>query len=575
DGRILASGKNPDKDVYELEFKTDLTSVGGLRLEILPHDSLPAKGPGRAGNGNLVVKTIEATLNGQPLAWQASAASHSQDQHKGEYVASGDPNGWAILPQTGKSNQLVLQSKEAVSRPKDATETILKVTIQQHHGGAHTLGHFRFYATSSTEQASPTELANEELAKLAALPVEERKPEQQAQLWNAFREQTPLLAELRETLKTLNDRKTALDNSIVTTLGTESVAPREMRVLPRGNWMDNSGEVVTPQVPHFLPQPNTNAERLNRLDLAKWMVSSDNPLVARTFVNRMWMLCFGQGIARSVDDLGSQGSWPTHPELLDWLAVEFVESGWDIKHLFKLMVMSETYRQTSLAGDELRKADPYNELYARQSRWRLEAEMIRDNALAISGLLVPEVGGVSVKPYQPAGYWDQLNFPKRTYQHDGGSAQYRRGVYTHWQRTFLHPSLLAFDAPAREECTARRERSNTPIQALVLLNDPTYVEAARKFAERILSGDGDTFDAQLDRAYRLSLSRVPETYERELLSDLYHSNLDFYRKEPESAENLLQTGLAPMEDNMDKSELAAWTTIARTILNLHETITRY
>jgi hypothetical protein len=575
DGRILASGKKPDKDVYELEFETDLTVVGGLRLEILPHDSLPSKGPGRAGNGNLVVKSIEATLNEQPFAWKASSASHSQTQHQGENVASGHPNGWAILPQTGKVNQLVLQAKEPLNRPEEATETRLTVTIQQHHGAAHTLGHFRLYATPSTDQASPAELANEELAQLAAVPAEERQPEAQQKLWDAFREQTPLLADVREQLKSLNEQKSALDNSIVTTLGTESVQPREIRVLPRGNWMDDSGEVVLPEVPHFLSPPQTDAERLNRLDLAKWMVAPDHPLVARTFVNRLWMLYFGHGLSRSVDDLGSQGTPPTHPELLDWLSVEFVEQGWDIKHLVKLMVMSNTYRQASHASPELRKADPYNELYARQSRWRLDAEMVRDNALAISGLLVADVGGASVKPYQPAGYWDQLNFPKRTYQHDSGPAQYRRGLYTHWQRTFLHPSLLAFDAPAREECTARRDRSNTPIQALVLLNDPTYVEAARKFAERILTGTETAFEGRLDRAYRLALNRVPDSFERELLHEFYRSNYELYQREPESAGKYLQTGLAPVEETMDRTELAAWTTIARTILNLHETITRY
>ncbi len=198
----------------------------------------------------------------------------------------------------------------------------------------------------------------------------------------------------------------------------------------------------------------------------------------------MWKLYFGIGISKTVDDFGSQGEWPTHPELLDWLAAEFMDSGWDVKHIVKLMVMSHTYRQTAVASDQLRERDPDNRLLARQSSFRLDAEMVRDNALAVSGLLVEQIGGPSVKPYQPDGYWDQLNFPKRTYEADHGDALYRRGLYTFWCRTFLQPSLQAFDAPSREECTIKRINSNTPLQALALLNDPTYVEAARGLAEK-------------------------------------------------------------------------------------------
>src|SRR5262249_26979879 len=211
----------------------------------------------------------------------------------------------------------------------------------------------------------------------------------------------------------------------------------------------------------------------------------DNPLVARVFVNRLWELYFGQGLVKTLDDFGSQGVWPTHPDLLDWLAVEFRASGWGVKHVGKLMVMSETYQQPSKATEEIKQADRYNLLLARQARFRLDAEVVRDNALAVSGLLVRRVGGKSVKPYQPPGYWAHLNFPVREWQNDSGESLYRRGLYTYWCRTFLHPSLLAFDAPSREECTVERARSNTPQQALVLLNDPSYVEAARVLAERI------------------------------------------------------------------------------------------
>ena len=221
------------------------------------------------------------------------------------------------------------------------------------------------------------------------------------------------------------------------------------------------------------------ARRATRLDLARWLVSQQNPLPARVMVNRLWKVFFGQGLVTTLDDFGSQGTQPSHPELLDWLACEFTDSGWDVKGLVRKMVMSETYRQTSSVTETQRLRDPGNRWLARQGRFRLDAELVRDSALALSGLLCEKIGGPSVKPYQPPGYWVFLNFPKRDWAADKGPNQYRRGLYTYWQRTFLHPSLLAFDASTREECVVDRPQSNTPLQALVLLNDPTYVESAR------------------------------------------------------------------------------------------------
>ena len=572
-GSVLASGKNPGKDVYEIEIPLTLNKLSGLRLEILPHDSLPAKGPGRAGNGNLVLHKVEATLNDKLIEWKSGVTTHTQNGHSGQFVADGKPNGWAILPETGKANSLLLQAKEPMEL---AGQQVLKLRIHQNYGSSHTIGHFRFYVTESAEQASPQSLANDQLVAIIKKPETERTDAEKQDLWNEFRSRTVLLAEVRKQRDTLQNRKKAVEGAVVTTLATEATQPREIRVLPRGNWMDDSGQVVMPQVPAFLPPADVNDDRrLDRLDLARWLMNDENPLVARTFVNRMWMLFYGHGISRSVDDLGSQGSWPTHPELLDWLAIDFREHNWDIKRVIKMMVMSNTYRQSSKPSSELRARDPYNELYARQSRWRLEAEMIRDNALAVSGLLVDELGGKSVMPYQPAGYWSQLNFPKRSYQADKGNAQYRRGVYTHWQRTFLHPSLLAFDAPAREECTARRERSNTPIQALVLLNDPTYVEAARKFSERILKEGGSGFESRLEFAWQLALSRTPTEEEIRLMKEIVDSHREFYSQDAAAAGQLLQSGIAPVVEGIDKTELASWTAAARTILNLHEAITRY
>jgi hypothetical protein len=338
--------------------------------------------------------------------------------------------------------------------------------------------------------------------------------------------------------------------------------------------MDDGGEIVTAALPHFLPQPDFKGRTPTRLDLARWLVSRENPLTARVFVNRWWKLFFGTGLSKILDDLGSQGEWPTHPELLDYLALEF-SSDWDVKRIMKLMVMSSAYRESSMADEKLREADPFNRLVARQARFRLDAEMIRDNALAISGLLSPTMFGPSAKPYQPAGYYAQLNFPKREYQEDHGDNEYRRGVYTHWQRTFLHPMLMAFDAPSREECTAERAHSNTPLQSLVLLNDPTFVEAARVFAEKIIQQGGGGERDKLQWAYERALSRSPNQTELKTLTTLLEKHRQKFQNDKTAAEEFLKVGDAPVNKTIDPVELAAWTSVSRTILNLHETITRF
>jgi hypothetical protein len=297
-------------------------------------------------------------------------------------------------------------------------------------------------------------------------------------------------------------------------------------------------------------------------------------LTARVFVNRLWKQFFGAGICRTLDDFGSQGQWPEQPELLDWLACEFMDSGWDVKHIVRAIVTSRTYRQSSAVSPELREADPENRLLARQSRYRLAAELVRDNALAISGLLVDKIGGPSVKPYQPPGYWENLNFPRRTYHADTGESQYRRGLYTWWQRSFLHPSLLAFDAPSREECCAERGRSNLPQQALVLMNDPTYVEAAQAFAARILDQGGSTTESRLRWAWRQTLCRVPTDQEQAIAGRLLKKHQAEFSADSESARAFLKFADPETLDTHPVEELAAWTSVARVLLNLHETITR-
>lgn len=389
------------------------------------------------------------------------------------------------------------------------------------------------------------------------------------------------IVELKDLLQSNSQLRDTLVKDMPATLVTVPVQPREVRILPRGNWMDESGEIVHPEVPHFLPQGDLDrSRRLSRLDLAEWLFDEENPLTARVFVNRLWKQFFNEGLSPVLDDLGSQGEPPTHPELLDWLAIEFRESGWDIKHMVEVIVTSETYRQASFPRPELQQRDPANRLLARQARFRLEAELVRDNALAVSGLLSRKIGGRSVQPYQPEDYWANINTfgvkgPGTTWTPEQDEEQYRRGVYTFWKRTFLHPSMLAFDAPTRQESEARRSESNTPSQALVLLNDPTYVESARVFAERIMDEGGASEKEKIIWAYRQALSRNPRQEELDVLFDLYQSQSRYYQNEEEKAIQLISTGNSPIPEEKPAGELAAWTSIARSIFNLHEMITRY
>lgn len=404
---------------------------------------------------------------------------------------------------------------------------------------------------------------------------EERTAEQASLVSEHYLSQAAEIVAHKAEIESLRKQRQATYDSAPQTVISKSVEPRTIRVLPRGNWMDDSGEIVEPAIPEFLGSLAVADRRATRLDFAQWLCRDDNPLTSRTMVNRLWSLLFGRGICASVDDFGGQGSYPSYPELLDGLALEFVDSDWDIKHIVRAIVLSQTYQRSSLPSQTLQSQDPYNDLFGRQQRFTIDAEMVRDTVLATSGLLVEQIGGPSVRPYQPAGYYAQLNFPRRTYQADGGDAQYRRGLYTHWQRTFLHPMLKAFDAPSREECTALRAKSNTPLQALVLLNDPTFVEAARVFAERIMNEGGETAEARLQWAHRTVVSRAPSESVRETLLALHQQHLADYENDLEAAEQLIATGNAAVPKDLPVAELAAWTSVARVLLNLHETITRY
>ena len=424
-----------------------------------------------------------------------------------------------------------------------------------------------------SNQVAPTEIVT-----ILDTPEIQRTPEQLTQLAGFHASQDPQLADLRSQVASIEQERARAEHRLPKVLYTRAMeTPREVRILPRGNWLDESGEVVEPGVPEFLGALQVDG-RASRLDLARWLVEPEDRngvggMTARVFVNRIWAMLFGEGLCPSVEDFGRQGLPPVHPELLDQLALDFMESGWDIKALVRRLVLCDTYRQSSLVDSRLQEIDPENLLHARQARFRVPAEMVRDTMLRISGLLVDRVGGPSVKPPQPAGYYRHLNFPKRRYQSDLNPEQWRRGVYVHWQRQFLHPMLRAFDAPTREECTARRNESNTPLAALVLMNDPTYVEAARAFAQRILAVPGNDRERMV-MAMRRAVSRAPTGAELNVLETLLAQGRMQFAKDPDGAQALLSIGASPIDPNQDPLELAAWTQVSRAMLNLHETITR-
>lgn len=536
DGLILATGANPDNETFTVTLRPGAGSWTALAVEAVQDESLPGARVAR-GADRFVLSEVEVDAAGRRVSpdFAVTTMINATPDLPAIAVIDGDPNtGWGQRSYGGgQGNPLLIVHFE---QPL-TTSAVQDVTVR-----------LRF--DSETRRAVAGRI------KLALSKVE--TPTELAAAWRNYAR-----AEGEFNL---------MESAIPRVLTVEAVDPETVRILPRGNFLDESGEVVAPAVPVFL---NTAPlwRRATRLDLAEWIVAEENPLTARVYVNRAWRQFFGTGISKVLDDLGSQGEWPTHPELLDWLAAEFQE-GWDMKKLAKTIVMSATYRQSSNGNPEAERKDPGNRLLARQSRFRVDAEVVRDIALSVSGLLNEEFGGPSVRPKQPDGYLAALNFPKRDYATSRGENQYRRGLYTHWQRTFLHPSIAAFDAPTREECTVNRTSSNTPLQALVLLNDPIYVEASRVFAESVLTKGGVALNAQLDWAFERALARKPTAKERLVLSNLHAASLAEFTKAPKSAVAVASAGEAPGASKASAPRVAAMTNVARAILNLSETITR-
>ena len=433
-------------------------------------------------------------------------------------------------------------------------------------------------------------LKSDEVASLAAYPnlliarvaADQRTDEQKTALRDYFKQYaaTNFIAAQARLTKLRKDKDDLMAQIPDTMIMDEMEKPRDTFIFTRGNFQ-SKGEQVNAGTPACWP-PLPNDQPTNRLSLARWLVSTNQPLTARVTVNRYWGMIFGTGLVKTANDFGSQGERPSHPELLDWLACELRQGStpvaseprpraWDVKHLLRLLVNSATYRQSAVVTREKLERDPYNRLLTRGPRVRLDAEIIRDNALAISGLLNDRIGGPSVKPYQPPGIWDGTD---HKYEQSHGADLYRRGMYVFWKRAAHYPSFQTFDAPSRETCTLQRPRTSTPLQSLVVMNDPVYVEAARAFATRILQQRGLNLEEQLAFAFRLALARPPEKKELAVLEKTYREQKANFAQDKKAAEDLLSVGESPRPKDIDAVELAAMTGVANVLLNLHETITR-
>ena len=550
-----------------------LPAVAAVKLAV----DAAALQPGTAAKdgGAAVTLTLEVTgADGQPrrLPLRIGEATAKRPVHRGGAEVPGIQGEWRLPKKVAADEPLEavwLLDKPFTPAPGDRLQASVSIPGQI----PFTLSLCPLAAPQPRDVA-----AADDRAALAA-PRPSRTPAQAARVTTAFLLSTEYDPAAAAETWLLADRVRGLFGGRTWTMVTQTAAqPLTVRVLARGNWQDETGPVVLPATPSFLPAriESTADRRLTRLDLADWLVSDANPITPRAVMNRLWALFFGAGLSAAVDDLGSQGELPTHPELLDWLACEFRESGWDVKHMIRLIVTSRAYRRSSSLQPAALAVDPANRLLAAQNPRRLEAEFVRDNALAIAGLLnLDAIGGPSVKPYQPAGYYAALQFPNRDYEADTDDRQWRRGLYTHWQRTFLHPMLANFDAPARDECAAARNGSNTPQQALTLLNDPAFVEAARVFAQRLLQDDATRDDAARIRlAYRLAVNRAPREKELASLAGFLATQRAAFRAAPHDAEKSLAVGLAPRA-KLDPIEHAAWTQVARVLLNTQEVITRY
>ncbi|NQU48493.1 MAG: DUF1553 domain-containing protein [Planctomycetes bacterium] len=541
DDSVLASGENPVKDIYRLQYRDRREPIAAIRLEAKMHESMTAGGLARSDSGNFVLTGFDAQLvtegmEPQTVAIQFARASVEQNGYGVSGALDGDPqSGWAVWlgqPITSDQEAIFYLQQPIHLQPGQSLQLTLRHESAHKH---HNLGRFKISFTSAVQ---PEELK-----------------------WLSMNEQHGELENEMQSVRSAIPRVMVMQ---------EQDQQRRTFLLQSGLYNQPKQE-VSPGLPSALPALAME-DRVDRLALAQWLVSPENPLTSRVVMNRLWAQVFGVGLVKTMDNFGSQGERPTHPELLDWLALEFQRSGWDVKHMMRLMVDSATYRQSSDRSAEVQELDPDNRLLARGPRYRLPSWMIRDHALQASGLLVDKIGGPGNYPYQPAGVWQEFTFQTRTYPQGEGASLYRRSLYTFWRR-IVAPTMF-FDSATRQSCSVTERRTNTPLHALSTLNDTTYVEASRFLAQRILQKPHVDEVARIRDAFLLMLSRVPSASETELVKNSLQRLRQQFQAAPLEAEQLLQAGASARDQNIDAIELAAWTSMALALFNLDETLTK-
>ncbi|NND95956.1 MAG: DUF1553 domain-containing protein, partial [Pirellulaceae bacterium] len=605
DGSLLATGKNPPFDTYTITAPIDRPTMTGLRLEVFPHDSLAHKSLARGGNGNFVLTQLNAVLQTDPesasqeITFDRADADFEQPGWTAESLRALQHTtltdekirqGWAIAshePANRVPRELILTCDQPVDI---AANSQLQITMKHASPYAgHNIGCFRLSisdaAASSLKALKSSTPAN--IAGILAQSKAKRSKKEQKQLREYFAKN---LDDVLRNAKQKHEaaKKAAVDyeKSIPSTMVMKETKPREAFILRRGEY-DKPGEKVQRGLPAALPSL-PEGQPMDRLGLANWIVDPTNPLTARVWVNRAWEHFFGIGLVKTSENFGSQTEYPSHPRLLDWLATQFMRPAaqasvngvdaraWDMKALHKLIVMSATYRQSSSLSPKLIQRDPDNRLLARGPRFRLSGEVIRDSALSVSGLLIDKVGGPSVRPYMPEKVWDETSVygNLRNYKHDRGEGLYRRTMYTIWKRTAAPPTMLLFDAPNREVCTIKRSRTNTPLQALSLLNEITFVEAARGLAARMINEGGDDDESRIRFAYKTLFSRQPSADELLVLTSGMESDQKYFTTNPQAAHELTSVGEWTPDTKLDPVQWATYTMTANVLLNLDEFVSR-
>lgn len=582
DQSILVGGANPGKDIYEITARTDTKNLTAVRLEALTHQSLPGGGPGRHSNSNFVLSEFELTVTSvkdpkkkQKVKFVRAMADYSQKNYEIGKTIDGivtTNNGWAVDGPTRKKPATALFIASAPFGFEGGTT--LKFRLRHEANFAtHGIGRPRLSVTVD----APTQVKLHAVPNVIRLIASKKKPQrtsaEQQQLRDYFLKNHHPHQALKQRIAALEKQQSGTFPA--TMIMKDRPQPRATHILKRGQY-NEPAQRVEPGVPAILPKMADDGPN-NRLGFAQWLISPEHPLTSRVAVNRYWQRLFGLGLVKTGEDFGVQGELPSHPELLDWLASEFIRTEWDVKRMQRLIVTSATYRQTSHVGRAAYSADPENRLLARGPRLRLDGEEIRDAMLANAGLLVTRLGGKSVYPYQPKGLWLELNNRpgySKAYPQGKADQLYRRSMYTFWKRTVPSPMLKTFDAPEREFCTVQRSRTNTPLQALLLLNGPQFVEAARNLATRMINEGGKSAEDQISLGFRLVTARQPTSAEVKLLREAYDAELNRFAKDDNAVLQSLKVGDTPLDTSLSKIELAAMFSVARLLLNLDEAITK-